>query len=405
MKRTRPALGFWLAVAMTLAVVGAVSARPAAQSGSGTPAAAATPATGGVTVVASGLTAPRDMAFDQAGTFYVAEAGTGGDVTGPGQQVEPPAGPYTGGPTADVVTLQNGCAETFASGLPSGLDAGGNVLGVSALTFVDGALYALVPGGGASHGNPDAPAGVYELDNSGNATIVADISAWHADNPVSAEVRGYEPDTSVYGMVLVNDLLWITEANSAQVLTVDPQSGDIQRIADLSQNNMVPTGIAPAPNGGVYISYLTEFPFVDGTSKVTEVAPDGTLTDVWTGLSTVTALAVSEDGTLYALEMATGGDTPDAALPPNSGRVVRQTGTDSLEEVVTGLPYPFGMRFGPDGGLYVTAPALGAQPGAGVVLRFDLSAAPLAVDPAAVTGVVTCASTGATPVAGASPVS
>ena len=405
MKQMRSALGFWIALAMTLAVVGAVSARPGAQTGSGTPEAVASPESSGITVVATGLTTPRDLAFDDAGTLYVAGAGTGGDVTGPGPQVEPPVGPYTGGLTAEVVTVDNGCSTVLASGAPSAMDASGDVLGISALTYVDGTLYALVPGGGASHGNPDNPAGVYEVGDDGSFTVTANISAWHADNPVSAPVNVYEPDTSIYGMVEVDGMLWITEANSAQVLTVDPETGDIQRVVDLSENNMVPTGIAPSPDGGVYISYLTNFPFIDGTSKVTAVAPDGTLTDVWTGLTTVTALAVDATGTLYALELATGGDTPEAALPPDSGRIVRQTGPDSLEELVVGLPYPFGMVFGPDGGIYVSVPALGAEPGAGAVLRFEPSALPEAVFPSTLAGVDTCGGAGATPESGATPVS
>jgi hypothetical protein len=135
------------------------------------------------------------------------------------------------------------------------------------------------------------------------------------------------------------------------------------------------------------------------------VAPDGALNDVWTGLTTVTALAVGDDGMLYALELATGGDTPEAALPPDSGRIVRQTGPDSQEELVIGPPYPFGMVFGPDGGIYVSVPALGAEPGAGSVLRFGLSTLPEAVFPSTLAGVDTCDDAGARSVAGATPVS
>ena len=59
------------------------------------------------------------------------------------------------------------------------------------------------------------------------------------------------------------------------------------------------------------------------------------------------------DGTLYAAEMATGNTDQAPFVSPGTGRVVRQTGPDSLEEVVTGLDYPIAMAWGPDGAIYV----------------------------------------------------
>jgi sugar lactone lactonase YvrE len=169
--------------------------------------------------------------------------------------------------------------------------------------------------------------------------------------------------------------LWIVEANGGQVVTVTPD-GTVTRVADLSAGHPVPAGIALAPNGGVYIGYLTAFPFTDGTSRVDRVAPDGTVTTVWTGLSMVTDIAVAPDGTLYAAEMATG-DPATADEPPFqpfTGRVVRQTGPDGLEEVATGLLLPVNLAFGQDGGLYVALPAAGANNGEGVIIRLDPAA-------------------------------
>jgi hypothetical protein len=87
----------------------------------------------------------------------------------------------------------------------------------------------------------------------------------------------------------------------------------------------------------------------------------------------VTGIAVGPDGTLYAAEMATGDPASMEGPPfqPFTGRVVRQTGSDSLEEVATGMLFPVHLDLGPDGGLYVALPAVGANNGEGVILRLD----------------------------------
>ena len=70
----------------------------------------------------------------------------------------PPIGPYTGGLTArisKVDTKQN--VTTRDSGLPSAVDAMGADLGVADVAFLNGDLYAVLAGGGCSHGNTDFP--------------------------------------------------------------------------------------------------------------------------------------------------------------------------------------------------------------------------------------------------------
>src|ERR687889_1080700 len=86
-----------------------------------------------------------------------------------------------------------------------------------------------------------------------------------------------------------------------------------------------------------------------------------------------TGVAVARDGALYAAEMATGdpASMEEPPFQPFTGRVVRQTGADGLEEVATGMLFPVHLEFGPDGGLYVALPSVGANNGEGVILRLE----------------------------------
>jgi glucose/arabinose dehydrogenase len=329
-------------------------------------------ASGAVEVVADGLTNPRGFTWGEDGTLYLALSGSGG--TNPG----PEGSPFTGGMTASVAIVRDGRAETFAADLPSAIWAEFNwVWGAMDVAFLDGELYVLDGGGGAGHGNPDAPSGVYRVAADGSATVVADLGTWIAQNPPARlPVEGFPNEGSLFAMLPVGGDLWVSDAVNAQILAVTP-AGQISRVADLSTHRdtpITPDGLAPAPDGGVYAGDETVVPFVDGTATVTHVAPDGTVTDAWTGLTAVTGLAVGPDGALYAAEMSTGNLDQPPFLRRGAGRIVRQTGPDSAEEVATGLDLPVMIQFGPDGGLYVTQPAFGANNGEGSLLRLDLSA-------------------------------
>ena len=308
----------------------------------------------GVTAVASGLTNPRGFAFDASGRLFVALAGTTGKSAG-------------------VVRIDAGCPAPIVGGLPAYRVVFGGPTGVADVAFLDGQLYALLAGGDKDRGG--MPNGLYRVDASGMVALVANISAFIRDHSVAARPPDFDTDGQPYAMLAMGDAFWVTEGNSDQLLRVG-LDGAISRIADLSRGHPIPTGIAPAPNDGAYVAFFTHAPYRDGASSVVEVAPDGTVTPVWSNLTLVTALATGpDDGALYALEMATGIDPNDpSSIAPGTGKIVRQTGPRASEDVVTGLTLPVAMDFGPDDALYVTSPAFGADQGEGTIMRVDLAA-------------------------------
>jgi plastocyanin/sugar lactone lactonase YvrE len=374
---------YWLfAIPLLIAVITATigSSGSAQTPEAASPAASPMPTSEGISLVAGGLINPRGFAWSPDGDLYVSLAGNG--ITSMGQVPNPKDyqyGPYIGDNTASVVRIEGsdgaiGCPVAVAGGLPSTHGMGGNDQGPADVAFLDGKMYVLQDAGDdAIKEAPDRPNGVYLANDDGSLTLLLDMATWHKEHPVAHIPYDLGEESETFALLAGDGFLWLLESNSGQVLKVTTD-GAATRVADLSEGHPVPTGFALSPDGGVYVGFLTSAPYTDGSSKVVKVMPDGTVTDVWTGLTMVTALAVGTDGTLYALEMATGNiDKPPYTLP-NTGRIVRQTGPDSLAEVVTGLDVPIAMKMGPDQALYVAFPTFGADPPIGGILRVDLTA-------------------------------
>ncbi len=322
-----------------------------------------------VSVVATDLANPRGFTWGSDDELLVALAGSGGDEPARGQTQPPPNGPWTGGLTAGLVQIESDCSATpVIEGLPSAVDATGGVIGAADVARLDDTTYILVAGGGEGHGNQGVANGIYEVMDDGSSGLVVDLSAWFAANSVeNLPEADFDPEGNFYNMIAGEDgRLWVSESNSEQILAIST-SGEIERVADLSAENMVPTGLAPAPDGGVYVGYLSSAPFTDGAAKVIQVTSEGAISDVWTGLTMVTSIAVDADGTLYAAEMSTENTAEPPFVRPNSGRIVRQTGPDTSEEIAVGLQYPVSIDFGPDDALYVSFPGLGGETTGGIV--------------------------------------
>jgi hypothetical protein len=232
------------------------------------------PATGTVTASRPVAGALHAMAVDGVSLWT---AGPGGDVVTPGTcpGYTSPFEPYHSALTARISRIDRaGHRTTLAGGLPSARDRGW--------------------------------------------TVVADFSRFLAANPTAAPPDDdFEPDGALYSMLWAGRKLVVLEANHGEIDKVDPASGRIRRVLDISATRPHNTPTALARRGRhLYVGNLGSFPVQRGASVIFRVTLDGRHQRVVaTGLTAVLGLAFDRCGRLYALETTT--------VDPSAGRILR----------------------------------------------------------------------------------
>jgi len=305
-----------------------------------------------VTEFASGLTNPRHIRFGPDGNLYVAEAGVGGDLLPPNTsdcpavnnyRTTPPLHGYMAGFTGRISRIRaDGVRETVVDGLPSNRDGFESSNGPTDIAWLGHEMYVLVQAGGCSRGLPKHPAGIVRVRRDGTYEYVADISAFMRQNPVAFEppcgAKGdCEPDGVPHTMIAYRGKLYVVETNHNSVLTVDPWTGDIKRIHDLSEHNPAP--VSAVRWGPVF--FLGDF---NGPVQAF-YSHYGRVHTLYESFGGIVDLAIIGHR-LHVLETSSP-QTPYGR--PNDGRITRIDFDGTRKVIVDGLNMAVGMAKSPSG--------------------------------------------------------
>lgn len=349
----------------------------------------------GYTVVASGLDNPRHLSIGPGNALYVAEAGVGGD----GPCIVGAEGPACFGPSGAItrVDAKKGTQTRVLTGLPSLGSApsddpaapppGSNAAGPQDVVTQGSKTLVLTVGLGNNPAirteHPElAQMGTLRTGTVGSSTttLVADLAAHEAaNNPVPPTDA---PDSNPDGFTKVgsghvvadaggNDLIEVAKDGSmtthatfqAQMATAPPFLGLPEGTQIPAQ--AVPTSAVAGPDGALYVSQLTGFPFQKGLANIYKVDRSGAVSVYASGLTNVTDLALGPGGVLYAVQIASEG-----LLGGPIGSVVSiPKGGGDASVVAGGLSAPYGIAITGQTA-YVTTGSV--APGGGQVIALPL---------------------------------
>ena len=137
----------------------------------------------------------------------------------------------------------------------------------------------------------------------------------------------------------------------------------------------VPTGVVKGPDGALYMSQLTGFPFPVGAANVYRIDPrSGNVSVYAAGFTNIIDLDFGKDGTLYVLEIDHDRSAPARRAVERRRavhrRLARQDAASRSTLPAGTLTNPGGVAVGKRGHLYVTNRS--TEAGDGEVLKLDL---------------------------------
>jgi hypothetical protein len=268
----------------------------------------------GFKVVASNLNNPRQLNFSASGKLYVAEAGAGGtnDCTTGGE-----GGQVCQGPTGSVTVIVDGHQHRVLTGLPS---YGDQTTGASALGPAD-----VVP-----YGKHKLAVTIgYGLDPSMRSTLqppgklfgtllrarlrtkslskLGDLARFEGRvNPI------HDPNSDPTGLARWGKSWLATDSGGNDLVKVHKHHVSLVSVfRDITTSagkvQSVPTDVVVGPDGAIYISELTGFPFVKGAANILRMVPGHKPKVYASGLTNVTSMAFDKAGHLYAVQISNNG--------------------------------------------------------------------------------------------------
>ncbi|NMG18501.1 ScyD/ScyE family protein [Brasilonema bromeliae] len=361
-------------------------------------------------VVAEGLDNVRGLNFGPDGSLYITESGVGGNgrcIPGPSLD----GTPSCAGTTGAVTRVKDGKQERVLTGLPSTAlrPIGSTGEGPQDIQFdAAGNPYLLIGYGG----NPtirDFPENspswgqLYRVDfQTASLTSIADFAKYElANNPDGVETLDFtgEIASNAYAFTIKGNTAYVVDAAANDILTVGLDGSNLKTFTVLPKQTItnpifptpapgqesppdapppgqtpqeveiqsVPTGAAFGPDGALYVSEYTGFPFPVGKARIFRVGSNGEVTVYADGFTQLSDLEFDAQGNLYTIQYSNApqwlgvGDASLIQISPDGTRTTLLSGN--------GLESATALTVGPDGAVYVSSK--GDRPGVGQVLRVD----------------------------------
>lgn len=317
--------------------------------------------------IATELNNPRQMFYDAAGTLYIAEAGAPGEADATGVF----GNPTKVGPTGRITVVSpEGEQSVLIDGLGSVVSQGSATYGPHAV-YVDDTTIWVAMGEGPQDGTYDETLIFNALVGFDKETleVTQNIDFKELADTVNSPADVPNNSNPVDIAVGADGTVYVANAGCNCIQSWTPDAGvQIAAVWPTDSDNPVPTSVAVDAAGDLYVGFLTGFPWPAGGARI-ERWSGGELAETFGGLTTVTDIAVAEDGTIYAVEHGVG-QGADGAY--GEGRVV-MVSAEGVTPVMGGLMMPYGLALKADGTLVVSVNSAG-EPGTGEVVAVAMGA-------------------------------